>query len=412
MQIVPDALIEQTRNELERIFNNIIVKRVVVISLRKEMYENAQAGELLELEDKLRDARTRGHIVLCPPTQIKKLLLKYIDFVNSIQDTNPLSVLMPNMIPEALHETVNNLLHVDVAPKLTKLKVMSSILRLFRAGDQSKPGNSGAVAIIDECDMIFEPLKSELNFPFGKRSKIQLAPQRWTLPLVAIEALVSAFGDGGVKHIPPKVDKELWLLEVQKLREVIDEGLQKHFILRKPSILLLEKSWYTAHLCSPIARCIVLWLQTELPTAFFSTHQDAILSYISGGPSNRALFQCIEEPSWKGSATALAPNDQTALLQLARRWATSLLPHCLSKRHSIDYGLLQGKHIESWKERFVSATLSQNRLLLAVPFQGMVAIMLFRGNRLSVCVETMFSVFLKDSKIHPCPRNSRLRMSP
>jgi hypothetical protein len=202
---------------------------------------------------------------------------------------------------------------------------------------------------------------------------VSLAPQRWTLPLVAIEALVSAFSDdgGGIKHIPPKVDKESWLLEVQKLRGVVEEGLQKHFLLRKPSILLLEKSWYTAHLCSAIARCIVLWLQTELPTGLFTTYHDAILSYISGGPSDVALFQCIaDETSWKGHATALAPSDQTALLQLARRWATSLLPHCLSKRHSIDYGLLQGKHIESWKERFVSATLSQNRLLLAVPFQG------------------------------------------
>ena len=59
------------------------------------------------------------------------------------------------------------------------------------------------------------------------------------------------------------------------------------------------------------------------------------------------------------------------LLILAKQWVCNLLPHCLSKRHGIDYGLIHESHVMSWMERHINGHVeNERRLLLAVPFVG------------------------------------------
>lgn len=42
---------------------------------------------------------------------------------------------------------------------------------------------------MDEVDILLHPLKSELNFPMGRKEAIDLAGYRWDLPIHLLDAL-------------------------------------------------------------------------------------------------------------------------------------------------------------------------------------------------------------------------------
>ena len=49
----------------------------------------------------------------------------------------------------------------------------------------------GAYAVIDEVDMVFHPLRSELNWPLGDKYALDFAPHRWQLPMTLLEAMLA-----------------------------------------------------------------------------------------------------------------------------------------------------------------------------------------------------------------------------
>ena len=50
----------------------------------------------------------------------------------------------------------------------------------------------GAVAVIDEVDVVLHPLKSELNWPLGDRYPLDFAPIRWEMPWYLFEGILTA----------------------------------------------------------------------------------------------------------------------------------------------------------------------------------------------------------------------------
>jgi hypothetical protein len=48
----------------------------------------------------------------------------------------------------------------------------------------------GAVAVIDEVDVVLHPLRSELNWPLGDKNPLDFAPKRWEVPAHLIEAVL------------------------------------------------------------------------------------------------------------------------------------------------------------------------------------------------------------------------------
>jgi hypothetical protein len=64
------------------------------------------------------------------------------------------------------------------------------------AGSSDTPARSPAllsgIALLDEVDTLMHPLRSELNYPTGAKEDLPLAPTRWTLPLVLLEAVLVA----------------------------------------------------------------------------------------------------------------------------------------------------------------------------------------------------------------------------
>ena len=53
------------------------------------------------------------------------------------------------------------------------LRALVEVMRVYRA----------SCLIMDEVDLLLHPLKSELNFPIGKKHALDLSPQRWQCAL-------------------------------------------------------------------------------------------------------------------------------------------------------------------------------------------------------------------------------------
>ena len=214
--------------------------------------------------------------------------------------------------------------------------------------------------ITDECDMIFDPLKSELNFPIGERFEVELGPLRWQLICMLISGIFAAASDKD--YLPPGIAPTVtdWQVDILAIREVLRAGVDSFFVQTKPSIVILNKEWYFKCLAKPIATWALRWFEDPgVPFDSKSIPRDVMIDYIAGkDPSKMETIFLMEE-------------GIPIILQFARKCHTILLPHCLSKRLGIDYGLLQSKHVKSWEERKVPAELSQSRMKLAVPFQGL-----------------------------------------
>lgn len=45
------------------------------------------------------------------------------------------------------------------------------------------------IAIIDEVDLVLHPLRSELNFPIGEKSALDLSPRRWQLVMHLLDGI-------------------------------------------------------------------------------------------------------------------------------------------------------------------------------------------------------------------------------
>lgn len=283
-----------------------------------------------------------------------------------LKNINPLVALPPAVLPVSLRSKARDVAMLSAGPAIRKVRVMGSILDIFRAPNQSRPDKEGAVALIDECDMIFDPIKSELNFPVGDKVPVELATWRWQLTMVIMHGIFAAASEKGYQ--PPSLPERCstWQDGIKEMRNILESGTRQLFVQMKPSMILLDKKWYADYLAVPIARWALLWLvdgdQNPLGIKHSASENDRqiLVDFIAGkSKENLTPKQFINDPA------------KEILLQFARKWVTVLLPHCLSKRHGIDYGLLQGKHLKSWRERRIKASLNNNRLMLAVPFQGL-----------------------------------------
>ena len=63
-------------------------------------------------------------------------------------------------------------------------QVLSEIMALWGAEQRG-------ILLIDEVDMLLNPLRSELNFPLGDQAKpLDLSPLRWDLPLMLLDVII------------------------------------------------------------------------------------------------------------------------------------------------------------------------------------------------------------------------------
>jgi hypothetical protein len=323
-QVVPDSLLEQSRDVMWSAFSVIITKRILTLAFDRSSCSSSV--EVEQLIKKLHYTRRTGGIVITTATAIKSLMLKFVEVQRrlAMADAEVLQAVTLNdkqiRKPRLKTEVTKLKGAIDASDKLAE------VLRVWKTG----------FLLADEVDMLLHPLKSELNFPIGNKKRLEPWSLRWGMSMVCLESL---FGNA-------------------QLTAVLEEGYRLRHLQRKPHLILLNKGFYHQKL-RPI-------LNTILFEYLVKQHRDGksvleapgvdkshVAAYLSGQEADQAISDHMTK-------------EQVCLLNLGRDLLSTYIPHVLTKIDRVSFGLLSDLDIANR----AGAPIPENRLLLAVPFVG------------------------------------------
>ncbi|OQR84514.1 hypothetical protein ACHHYP_13291 [Achlya hypogyna] len=321
--VMPTALLEQSRAVLRSRFSNAILqKRIFTLAFDRSVDDDPVA--VVALAAKLKRACLNGDVICASPEAIKSLLLKFVELLHSLeQATHDADFRLDDR--SRTGQRIRKVLHAraDMADEL------QVILRRWQEG----------VLIMDEVDVLLHPLRSELNFPIGNKFPIDLAANRWELPIFLLETVLTT-------DAPTP--------QHAQLQQLLADGYARHALQRFPHLVLLDFGYYEAALRPVLARLAADWLSHHFKMGKCTLTADDVVHYLQCDRVDLAGQTHVE---------AGLSEHGLKLLNLAREWVRTLLPHCLSKINRVSYGLLQKQHA-------VLASNTPSRLLLAVPFVG------------------------------------------
>ncbi|KAG6968861.1 hypothetical protein JG688_00005595 [Phytophthora aleatoria] len=337
MHVMPTALLEQSRQVLRSRFSNrVLRKRIFTFEFDRAISDDPAAA--LQMFTKLDRARRHGDVVCASPESIKSMMLKLVELLHSLDESSdiielPLTSASQNI--RRLRRVLED--RSEMADELHKT------LRLWQNG----------ILIMDEVDVLLHPLRSELNFPIGNKFPIDLAANRWELPIYLIDAVLAS----------PSDSKDLSGL-IPRLHSVLDEGYAAHTLQRFPHLVLLDMGFYEARMLPLLSEIAIEWLLKLFRMGKMEVPVDRIKYYLECPRpelhTNASLRADIENGLSESSIK---------LLNLARDWLRTILPHVLSKINRVSYGLLRGEH-QAAATSGNSGGNAHSRLMLAVPFIG------------------------------------------
>ncbi|KAF1780686.1 P-loop containing nucleoside triphosphate hydrolase [Phytophthora cactorum] len=314
MHVMPTALLEQSRQVLRSRFSNrVLRKRIFTFEFDRAINDDPAAA--LQMFTKLDRARRHGDVVCASPESIKSMMLKLVELLHSLDESSdiielPLTSASQNI--RRLRRVLED--RSEMADELHKT------LRLWQNG----------ILIMDEVDVLLHPLRSELNFPIGNKFPIDLAANRWELPIYLIDAVLAS----------PSDSKDLSGL-IPRLHSVLDEGANATVVSEIAIEWLLKLFVWAKWRCQSIESSITWSAPPRAP------HHASLRADIENGLSESSI----------------------KLLNLARDWLRTILPHVLSKINRVSYGLLRGEH-QAAATSGNSGGNAHSRLMLAVPFIG------------------------------------------
>ena len=388
VQVVPDALLDMSRNVMRAAFGLLLPKSVYSFAFERES-QGDRIKLLKGIHRRFASARDAGAVVCTTPGAIKSLMLSFIDRLATEESVSSLMLVPLDRLPERVR-TRAKLVGKRLDERAVEAIACADIIKIFR----------GSIALIDEVDLVLHPLRSELNYPIGELVPLDLNPgtieepvwelgvdvtketeqsklagtngkkelqpgtERWTLPLHLIDALFHADGQPMAKQTKERFGEkasELLTSGHKKcLQEVIRRGVEAYSISRVPHLVLLDKAFYDANMAPTFARWALLWYndqpcvakvqvsETDLQTGLVrwlhlprppSTPQPPLVA--PNSPAADADTDVIEADAVATAYLTLVNGTRAmALLNLCRKWVRALLPHVISKRNRVDYGLL------------------------------------------------------------------------
>ena len=343
-QIVPDALLDMSRNVMRSVFTSVVVKRVFTLTFNRNGPADSLVG-MKGLNKKLQRAQTTGGVVCSVPGAVKSLMLKYLDLLATEESATPLLLVPRRLLANDRLEASAYKLGKKLMANAAEAAETCKVLQTFTSGK----------ALIDEVDLVLNPLKSELNFPTGKKEPLDLAPARWELPIHLLDGVYYALGER------PLCDNT-FVYEAERILEgnaesgssddplshVLEKGKRDKAIVESPHLTLLHKPFYTKNMLKPVARWCVPWLLAQKEIS-----RDKEQARREMGGQDRPNFDALVEAFIAGETGAVEKlkvlklqHGSLQLLNLAKQWVCSFLPHTLSKRSRIEMGLLQQHDIE------------------------------------------------------------------
>ena len=340
-QVMPSALLQQTRSVLQSCFTApILPKKVFVLEFDRSVEDSPDA--IVLLHNKLMTAAKDRGVVVAPPEAIKSLELKFIELLHSLESTpisEATSLEGTNVKRKEASRVRDRMIsRSEMADKLT------DILHLWRGG----------ALLLDEVDVLLHPLRSELNFPIGNKHAIDLAGQRWDLPMFIIDAVFGAVNGTLCTQIDRFWENASSTAGISiadllyQTTEVISRGCNQNALQTSPHLVLLDTSFYHMQLKPIFAKWSTIWL----------------IRFVTSRISPALIAAFISGESQDAMAEASRASDKKLLI-LTREWMGALLPHVLSKINRVGFGLLQEADMV-----LVDPNTTTSRLLTAVPFVG------------------------------------------
>jgi hypothetical protein len=238
MQVVPRALLEFSRYIMRERFSALI--RKPVYTFKFDRFRTVTP----ETYRKLVKARNSKSIVVTTPVDIKAFFLKYVEILHMI-DANAKGASGSGSGGKE-----------DLASLRSQAKICVRILELFFSG----------ALLMDEVDLVLHPLKSELNFPLGRKEPLDLTQTqsgkgfRWEIPFHLLDALFYATEGRMTMNLHGSAEAEAVL---QEMKTAIDEGSKLRVLQRTPHLVLLSRHFYNSRIRPILTRWAVFWFSLQ-----------------------------------------------------------------------------------------------------------------------------------------------------
>ena len=149
---------------MRRVFCNIIYKKIYSFPFQRSSGVNSTVEDLEKLLHKLKRAQSERSIVVAAPESIKSMFLVYIDLMQRVAgayearaDAASNAVLAKQRDTDA-HSNTECRAVDDIETQ--KAEILKKIMLMW--GTEQR-----GIVLLDEVDILLNPLKSELNFPIG-----------------------------------------------------------------------------------------------------------------------------------------------------------------------------------------------------------------------------------------------------
>jgi len=379
-QVVPDALLEHSRQVMRGCFSSVITKRVYTLAFDRSSNASNDIVAIRKLGRKLEVARDQCGIVCTTPGAVKSLFLKFVDLLQSVEDANPLLRCPISEIGTQAEKAVE--MGRELRDNAQKADALAVVLKMW-----GKAQNG--IALLDEVDMLLHPLRSELNFPIGPKKPLESCEFRWDLPIHMLDGLFyPALRRISLEEFQPDPESSSILLDIAS---AIQHGISSLQVQTSPHLALLTKSFYEEHLKRPFARWAVVWLRGQ--QAMASAIADVLVRRNGGKdganspggertPGGGKVYERRVHELMTAYVTGDAMGDTMVqkwfeenhpkamkMLNLARDWVTSFMAHVFSKVDRVGFGLLKDEDVLRWEvSEGKKCVMPNSRKLLAVPF--------------------------------------------
>ena len=179
-QVMPTALLQQTRTVLRNRFSTkILPKSVFTLIFERSVPDDVDIVSLIQ--EKMQLCLETRSVMCAAPEAIKSLFLKFIEQLHALDQMNFRANLLPGQ------SSRGSQIATDMAERMGRKSDMADaivpVLSIWRKG----------VLVMDEVDVLLHPLRSELNFPIGPKYPIDLSGFRWDLPIHIIDGVRTRF---------------------------------------------------------------------------------------------------------------------------------------------------------------------------------------------------------------------------
>ena len=196
-------------------------------------------------------------VVIASPTAIKSFMLKHVEFMRHLEHEKNSTIkkggFFRNFGLGAAQAMFNRKFNeVDA----TEVYYLQQTLEIFQTG----------ILVIDEVDLVLNPLKSELNWPLGHKEPLDFTKSRtlgpgirWDTQWHLLDAFFSTKEDMTVEF----KDSMQAINTLKRIKGTIEEGLREKFLQASPHLVLLSHSFYTRKLLPLLAEWFLLYLRSK-----------------------------------------------------------------------------------------------------------------------------------------------------